>query len=182
MSFLEKLNWRYATKKFDVTKKVSEEDTNKILEAIRLAPTSYGIQPFHVTIVEAKDIREELKKSAHGQSQITDAPLLLVFSARTDLVKRIDEYLDVISGGDAKAKAWAAKQAYIALGFGMAAAAELGIDSCPMEGFDAVAFNKILQSPENLSVQSALAIGYRAGDDKIRPKVRFPKDDIFSKK
>lgn len=139
---------------------------------------------------------------------MTDVPLLLVFSVRTDLTKRVDEYLAVMSGGDptkksalkqyedmmkgavskfdaAAAKAWAAKQAYIALGFALAACAELGIDSCPMEGFDADAFNKILKSPaETLKVQVALAIGYRSNDDEYakRPKVRFPKEELFSVK
>lgn len=205
MSFLKNLSWRYATKKFDVKKAVSVEDKNKIMEAIRMAPSSYGFQPFHVDIVESKNIREEFKKAAHNQSQITDAPLLFVFLVRTDLSKRIDEYLDVISGGDAskksglkqyedmmkgavsgfdesKAKAWAAKQAYIALGFALAACAELGLDSCPMEGFDADAFNEILELPDNLYPAVALAVGYRSKEDVIKPKVRFPKEELFGKK
>ncbi len=205
MSFLDKLNWRYATKKFDATKSVSEEDKNKVLEAIRMAPTSFGYQPFHVTIVESKEIREELKKNAWNQAQFTDAPLVLVFSSRGDLVKRIDEFLDVMSGGDANKKeafaqygemmkgsasaksedeafAWAAKQAYIALGFGLAACAELGLDSCPMEGFDANAFHKILGLDDNLEVQATLAVGYRLNDEDKKPKIRFPTSELFSTK
>lgn len=157
MSFLEKLSWRYATKKFDTKKLVSEEDTSKIMEAIRMAPTSFGVQPFHVTVVESKDIREELKKNAWNQSQFTDAPLLFIFSSRSDLANRVDEYMNVMSGGDSAkraglkgaedmmkgalaskneidAKAWAAKQAYIAFGFGLAAAAELGLDLVQWKG------------------------------------------------
>jgi len=207
MSFLEKLSWRYATKKFDPKKPVSEKDKEKVMEAIRMAPTSFGVQPFHVTVVESKDIREELKKNAWGQPQFTDAPLLLVFSSRNDLLKRADEFIDVMTGGDAgkremfakvemmikgalggknpaDAKAWAAKQAYIALGFGLAAVAELGLDSCPMEGFDASAFKKILGLPENLYVEASLAVGHRSNDDEAakRPKVRFSKEDLFSVK
>src|SRR5689334_3140163 len=142
MSFLKNLNWRYATKKFDSTKKVSEADKNKILEAIRMAPTSFGFQPFHVHIVEDKKIREELRKAAYGQPQITDASFLLVFSARTDLDKVVDGYVGLLSEdnnpkakwdgwkgtkaslsgmSESDRKAWSAKQAYIALGFGLAA-------------------------------------------------------------
>lgn len=205
MSFLDKLNWRYATKKFDVTKAVSEENKNKILEAIRMAPTSFGVQPFHVTIVESKEIREELKKNAWNQEQFVDAPLVLIFSARNDLVTRVDEYLNVMTGGDVSKKesfaqyegmmkgalgartgdvavAWAAKQAYIALGFGLAAALELDIDSCPMEGFDAAAFKTILGLPENLFVQATLAVGYRLNDADVKPKTRFSKEELFSTK
>ncbi len=205
MSFIDKLNWRYATKKFDTSKSVSEEDKNKVMEAIRMAPSSFGYQPYHITVVESKEIREELKKNAWGQAQFTDAPLLLIFSSRGDLVKRIDEFLDVMSGGDAKKKeaftqygemmkgsarakgedeafAWAAKQSYIALGFGLAACAELGLDSCPMEGFDSVAFKKILGLDDNLEAQAALAVGYRLNNDDVKPKTRFPKEELFSTK
>ncbi len=159
----------------------------------------------HVTIVESKEIREELKKNAWNQAQFTDAPLLFVISSRSDLTNRVDEFVNVMSGGDSAkraglkgaedmmkgalgsknetdAKAWAAKQAYIAFGFGLAAAAELGLDSCPMEGFDAAAFKKILGLPENLHVQAALAVGYRLNNDDVKPKVRFPKEELFSVK
>jgi nitroreductase len=207
MSFLEKLSWRYATKKFDTKKKVSETDKNKIMEAIRMAPTSFGFQPFHVNIVESKDIREELKKNAWNQSQFTDASLIFIFSVRTNMAKRADEYIEVMTSGDAKqkevmgqyigmiknavskfdetqAKAWAAKQTYIALGFGLAACAELGLDSCPMEGFDPDAFKKILKLPDNLYPVVTFAVGYRSADDEYlkRPKVRFPKEELFSEK
>lgn len=207
MSFIEKLDWRYATKKFDPKKEVSGKDAEKIMEAIRMAPTSFGFQPFHVDIIESKDLREELKKNAWNQSQFTDASLLFVFSIRTDLMKRVDEYIELLTGGDAKqkeamgqyigmmkgsasgmdetkAKAWAAKQTYIALGFGLAAALELDLDSCPMEGFNPDEFKKVLNLPENLYPVVSLAVGYRATDDAAakKPKVRFAKEELFSKK
>ena len=207
MSFIEKLDWRYATKKFDPKKEVSGKDAEKIMEAIRMAPTSFGFQPFHVFRIESKDIREDLKKNAWNQPQFTDASDLFVFAVRNDLVKRIDEFLDLMTGGDAKkkesfaqyegmmkgavskfdetqAKAWAAKQTYIALGFGLAAALELDLDSCPMEGFDPEAFKKILELPDNLYPVVALAVGYRATDDAAakKPKVRFAKEELFSTK
>jgi nitroreductase len=184
---------------------VSEENKNKIIEAMRMAPTSFGIQPFHVQMIESKSIREELKKNAWNQSQFTDAPLLFIISVRSDLVNRVDEYINLMFGGDASKKtelkqyddmmkgavsgkneiesrAWAAKQAYIALGFALAAALQLDLDSCPMEGFDPDAFKKILELPNNLYPVVSLAVGYRASDDIVKPKVRFSVSDLFSKK
>ena len=200
MSFLKNLEWRYATKKFD-GKKVSDESLKKITEAIRLAPTSAGVQPFHVTIVTNPEIRAKLKEKAWGQEQITSSSHLLVFSARTDLADRTEKLFALASAGvpDAKtamkgyydmltgigkrtgevAAAWSAKQAYIALGFGLAACAELEIDSCPMEGFDPAGFKSILNLPAHLEPVALLAVGYRAEDQKPRPKVRFPAEDIF---
>lgn len=205
MSFIDKLNWRYATKKFDSSRKVSEDNINKIIESMRMAPSSFGFQPFHIQIIESKDVREELKKSAWNQAQFIDAPLLFVISVRSDLVNRIDEYINLMSDGDevkktelkqyedmmkgavsskneAEARAWAAKQAYIALGFGLTTALELDLDSCPMEGFDPDAFKKILGLQNNLYPVVSFAVGYRSVDDILKPKVRFPKEDLFSVK
>ena len=157
MSFLSNLQWRYATKMFDPSKHVSPENKAKILEAIRFAPSSFGLQPYHVSVIQNKEIRAKLREKAYGQPQVTEACFILVFSARTDLVKRADELLKMLSNNDDAvrkalkgfedsvsgyikshnedtATSWAAKQAYIALGFGLAAAAELQIDACPMEG------------------------------------------------
>lgn len=202
MSFTSQLSWRYATKKFNPEKPVTEESLNTILEAVRMAPTSYGLQPFHVSVVSNKEIQEKLKAVAWNQEQLM-APYVLVFSGRSDVANRIQELLNLISGGDASAreklkgyedmmngslltrtadelKAWSAKQAYIALGFALAACAEMSIDSCPMEGFDKDAFKKILNLPENLDVAVILPIGYRADSETPNPKVRFSKDDVFS--
>ncbi|NBV28534.1 NAD(P)H-dependent oxidoreductase [bacterium] len=202
MSFTSQLNWRYATKKFNPEKPVTEESLNAILEAIRLAPTSFGLQPFHVTVVSKKEIQEQLKAVSWNQEQLL-APYVLVFSGRSDVVPRIQELLNLISGGNAEAreklkgyedmmngslasrtpdqiKSWSAKQAYIALGFALAACAELSIDSCPMEGFDSEAFKKILNLPENLNPAVILPIGYRADDEAPHAKVRFAKDEMFS--
>ncbi len=198
MPFLENLNWRYATKRFDSSKKVSEENKNKILEAIRMAPTSFGFQPFQAHIIENTDIREELKKAARGQIQLTDASFVLVFSARSDMENKIDEYIelvkadfpekveyllkkkDVFKTQSVEEKvAWTAKQAYIALGFGLAACAELGIDSCPMEGFNKDEFKKILKLSDNLYPQAIFAVGYRL-DSETPKKIRFSKEDLFT--
>lgn len=204
MSFLTQLTWRYATKKFDATKKLSEEQFGKILEAIRMAPSSFGPQPYHMIVVNNPLLREKLKEVSFHQPQITDASHLIVFCARTDLLTRADEYFEVATGGDTEKRAamkgyedmmkgflsampesahlpWAARQAYIALGFGLAAAAELGVDSCPMEGFDGAQYKAILGVTENMQVLSVLTLGFRADDDSAaqRPKVRFPLSDLF---
>jgi len=205
MSFISQLNWRYATKAFDLSKKVSPENLAKILEAIKMAPTSFGLQPFHVVNVVDSAKREELKALAWGQPQISEASHLLVFCARTDIKERIETFFEMATGGDENIKtamatykgmmdgfevnlpadqktAWAAKQAYIALGFAMAAAAELEVDSCPMEGFDSAGFKASLNLPENIIPVVCLPIGYRSLADTIRPKVRFDLSDLISEK
>jgi nitroreductase len=205
MSFLSQLDWRYATKKFDASKQVSAEDKAKILNAIRMVPSSFGLQSYHVEVVTNPEIRQALKEKAYGQSQITDASFILVFSARTDLSAVIDNMFEKMSGGNADArkglekyeqmirgsvlskdieaqKSWAAKQAYIALGFGLAATAELQIDSCPMEGFDPEGFKQVLKLPENFYPQAVLAVGYRDASDEhaSAPKFRVPAEDLFT--
>jgi nitroreductase len=205
MSFISQLNWRYATKIFDNTKKVSPENLATIFEAIKLAPTSFGLQPFHVVNVIDAAKREELKGHAWSQPQVTEASHLLVFCARNDIKQRIEDYFELATGGDENLKTalasykgmmtgfesglpeehkipWATRQVYIALGFAMAACAELEIDSCPMEGFDTMAFKTALNLPENLTPVVCLPIGYRSSEDKIRPKVRFDLSDLVSEK
>ena len=200
MSFLNNLEWRYATKKFDATKKVSQENLDTILKAVQFAPSSYGVQSYKVLVVTNQELREKLKAVGYNQPQITDASHLLVFCSRTDLDARVEEYITTATGGDAtKAeglamwkqmvsgaingmpaemrKPWTDRQTYIALGFGLAAAAELEIDSCPMEGFDAAQFKAILGLPEFINPVVLLPIGYRAADDLQRPKVRY--NDLF---
>lgn len=200
MSFLSQLDWRYATKKFDTTKKVSEEQLSKVLNAIKMAPTSFGLQPFHVFVITNTELREKLKAVSWNQDQVTDASHLLVFCARTDTLPRVDQYFTMLSQGNTEVRAslkiyedmmtgfasgldtatahkWATYQAYIALGFAMAACAELEIDSCPMEGFDRDQYNTILALPEHMKAQVILPIGFRATDDIIRPKARF--NDLF---
>lgn len=205
MSFISNLTWRYATKLFDSSKKVSPENFAKILEAIKLAPTSFGLQPFHVINVIDVAKREELKGMAWSQPQIIDASHLLVFCARNDIKERIETYFDLVTGGNENIKTatasykdmmisfesgllnehktpWATRQAYIALSFAMAACAELEIDSCPVEGFNAEEFKKALNLPESMTPVVCLPIGYRSPEDKIRPKVRFDLSDLISEK
>lgn len=206
MKLLEDLNWRYAAKKMDTEKKVSEEDIEKVKEVIRLSASSYGLQPFTVLDIRDKAVREKLKPHSWGQSQITDASHLFVFcnqvAVTNDHIGAFMKLKAEITGaplsalagyGDfvinklkEKSKAelvsWTAKQAYIALGSAMVACAELRIDSTPMEGFDAREFDRELGLAEQgLTAAVVLAIGYRSTEDSYQPskKVRKPIDDLF---
>lgn len=183
---LDKLNWRYATKKMDPTKSVDEEKVAKIVEAIRLAPTSSGTQPFELLVIRNKELRAKLQPHAWNQSQLTDGSHLLVFAAWDNYTaERIDAVVeqmaaerggmnDLLAGYYENLKNMylprdpqvnhdhAARQAYIALGFAMIAAAELEVDCTPMEGFDPKKFDEILGLNEKgLKSVLILPLGYR---------------------
>ncbi|NEW82613.1 MAG: NAD(P)H-dependent oxidoreductase [Mariniphaga sp.] len=208
MDILSKLNTRYATKVFDPTKKVSEADMEKLLEAIRLSASSYGLQPYKVLVVEDPAIRAELRKAAWGQSQITDASALLIFAAKYETnAGTVDEFVDLVSQtrnipkealfgfsdmmkgsiqsqSQEQIETWVSKQAYIALGFGLVSAAVLDIDACPMEGFSPADFDRILDINKlGLKSKVILAVGYRSEEDKYQhlAKVRQKKEDLFIK-
>ncbi len=206
MSIINNLKWRYATKKFDSSKKIQADKLEILKEAVNLAPTSYGLQPFKVLIIENQKIREQLKEAAWGQSQLTDASHIFLFCNFTEMgPEKIDNYLklrseinntdvaetkpygDMMKGQMAvlssdQITAWTAKQAYIALGTLIAAASELQIDSCPMEGFDKGKFDEIL-GLKNKGITSAMiaAVGYRSEYDDTQhfKKTRKPIDEIF---
>lgn len=202
MSFLKNLNWRFATKKFNSEKKVTEKNLKAILDSIRLAPSSFGLQTYHVYVVSDQKIKNKMKLLSYMQSQVSDAPYVLVFCGRSDVLKRIDDYADLnvkknivdvlkIKGVSTFMKTamkgktpqelmtWGEKQAYIALGYAMAACAELKIDSCPMEGFNSKGMDKLLNIPPHMKSCVLLPIGYRK-EDPSRKKLRFPKEDLFS--
>ncbi len=203
--FLSQLEWRHATKAFDANKQVSDSDLNKILQAIRMAPTSYGLQPFCVEVIKDKATKEKLLPHAWNQRQITSCSVLLVFVARTNVNARIDQYFNSLSGNNAderakfkdyegmmrggfkdrteeELKTWTSKQAYIALGFGLAACAELKIDSCPMEGFVGAEFDKILGLEKGHYSAVILTVGYRDPAVPAMPKFRFPEKDLIKRK
>jgi len=206
MSLLDKLNWRYATKKFDETKKVSQEQLNTLLSAIQLSPSSAGLQAYRVIVVSDPKVKEQLREAAYGQQQLTTSSHVLVFAAETGLdseyvktyIDRIAEIRGVdranlevfesninnnVSTMDDETKTtWNKKQSYIALGVLVSAAADLGIDACGMEGFDAAKFDEILGLKEKGLTTAVIApIGFRAEDDHFSKaaKVRRPLEELF---
>lgn len=205
MSLIENLNWRYATKKYDPTKKVSEENLDKILEATRLAPTSSGLQPFRVLVVTNPELRKKLSENALNPEVMVECSHVLVFAAwdnytneRIDTMfdrttderglprGRLSSYTDKIKEIYANQTAeqnftHAAKQSYIGLGLAMAQAAELKVDSTPAEGFDNAVTDEVLGlKSKGLKSVTLLYLGYRHEDDYLAPmaKVRNPMEDF----
>lgn len=204
--YLDHLNWRYATKKFDSSKKLSSEEEAQLLESIQLSASSYGLQPYEVFVISDKDVKTKLKPAAFNQPQITDASHIFVFAGLKNLDENyIDHFLknisktrsielselkglksmlynSILSLPQPEQQLWAKNQAYIALGNFLSAAANLKIDTCPMEGFDTVEFDKILGLPEkNLSTAVIATAGHRSAEDAAQhaPKVRKNKEELF---
>lgn len=205
-TFIENQNWRYATKKFDATKKVSETDLQVLKEAMRLSTSSYGLQPYKIIFIENTDLRAKLQPAAWGQSQIVDASHLVVFANITNFGdKEINEAIQNLTttrglpaealkgyGDFMKSKittlpveirnTWTAKQTYLALGNLLNAAAELQIDVTPMEGFEPAQFNEILGlDAMNLNAALIATIGYRHEEDQTQHyiKVRKSNEELF---
>ena len=205
MNLIEKLNWRYATKRMNGTK-VPQEKVEKILEAIRLAPTSSGLQAFKVLVIENEALREQIFNEACQQPQIKEASHILVFAATKKVTQtQVDKYMELIaktrgvdveSLSDFKATfnrvvagtteqnfVWTARQAYIVFGVGLTAAALEDVDATPMEGFNNEALDKILGlSEQNFGSVTILTLGYRdtANDYLVSAtKVRKSKESLF---
>ena len=201
MSINQHLNWRYATKRYN-GESIPESSLNDILESIRLTPTSLGIQPFHVFVIENKELQNQLKPALNNQPQSTEASHLIVFASWKSVTEtKVDDYITLIAEtrgvtieslagfrgmvwgylskqSPEQIELWASKQTYIALGTAMVSAASQQIDATPMEGFSATAVNEIL-ALDKLDLHAAviLAVGYR--DQNIDPlasanKVRRP--------
>jgi len=209
MSLVDKLQWRYATKKMDSTKTVPEAKLEQILEAIRLSASSSGLQPYEILVVTNKEIREKIRAIAWDQSQITDCSYLLVFAAWDNYTaERINDAFDMTEemrnfkseAGTAYRKnlltnytardpevnfTHAAKQTYIALGTALIAAAYEEVDATPMEGFDPAGLDEILNlKARALRSVVLLPLGYRKADEDWLvnlKKVRRPKDQLISK-
>ncbi|EAY30886.1 NAD(P)H-dependent oxidoreductase [Microscilla marina] len=206
MELIKNLEWRYATKKFDASKKISAEHLEKIKEAVRLSASSYGLQLYKVLIIEDAEVREKLKAASWGQTQITDASQVVVFCNYNEVqdahlddylqrkatsvgmkVEDLKGYADFMKGklGEKttqEIQEWTARQTYIALGNLLAATAELNIDACPMEGFEPADYDKILGlSDQGLSAAVVATIGYRSAEDQTQhaPKVRKETNELF---
>ncbi|HEY5078684.1 MAG TPA: NAD(P)H-dependent oxidoreductase [Opitutaceae bacterium] len=206
-SLTEALHWRYATKKFDPSRKIPAATWAALEQSLVLAPSSYGLQPWKFVVVEAPAVKEKLSAAAHGQRQPADCSHFVVFCGRKGLdagdvdryVHRIAEvrgvpaeglkhFGDLMKGSAEHARkagtldAWVSHQVYIALGMFMTSAALLGVDACPMEGIQAPKFDEILGlSALGYGALCACAAGYRAADDKNgkMPKVRFQAQDVI---
>jgi nitroreductase len=205
---LDRLNWRYATKQFDPNRKINARDWATIEDALLLTPSSGGLQPWRFIVITDPAVRAKLSPASYGQPQITHASHLVVFAAKKNFseadvnafinhtaatrgvpVESLAAFRDMLVGGivnamDEKARdAWARNQAYIALGNLLTSAALLGIDACPMEGFDRAQYDEILGLNAQGYASAVIAtVGYRASTDKFAdaPKVRFPREQIFA--
>ena len=207
MSLIEQLNWRYATKRMNKAK-VPVEKVDKIKEAIRLAPTSFGLQAFKVIEIEDAALRQKIYNEACQQPQILEGSNILVFAAYKKITAElVDEYIQniaktrnipvealadfraafdgAVAGSEEQNFLWNAKQTYIALGTGLIAAAEEQVDATPIEGFNPAALDDILGlSPQNLGSVTRLVLGYRdTVEDKYAAasKVRKSTEDLYVK-
>ncbi len=203
---LQQLQWRYAVKKFDPSKKIPEDVWQVLEQSLVLAPSSFGLQPWLFVVVTDSAVREQLLPHSWGQRQVVDASHLVVLAINKNLTPAyVDRYLartaevqgtplealqgfgNVIKGFIANPpagldlKEWATRQTYIALGQFMTSAAVLGIDTCPMEGIVPAKYDEILGLVgTDYATVVACPAGYRAADDKYatKPKVRFPASEM----
>lgn len=204
------LNWRYATKQFDASRKIAAADWNALEESLRLAPSSFGIQPWKFIVVESPELREKLREASWGQTQVTEASHLVVLAVKQAVdaahldrfmadtaktrgaaVESLAGYRKLVDGFVAakaqagQLEAWSSKQVYIAAGQFMASAAVIGVDTCPLEGIDPAKYDEALGlAGSGWATQMAIAAGYRAAGDKYAtaPKVRFPASEVIERR
>jgi nitroreductase/dihydropteridine reductase len=209
MELLKSLEWRYATKKMN-GEKVPQDKLERILEATRLAPSSYGLTPYNVIVVEDQKLKEKLQGACYGQTQLTDSSAVLVFATWDDVteeavdiyiqetatqrgigVEMLGEFSGMIKGSlsnmtQEQKVAWAQRQAYIGLGFALVAAATEEVDSTPMEGFVPTTVDSILGLGElGLMSVAVLPLGYRDTENDYLAslkKVRWENEKFFIKK
>ncbi len=203
---IEQMNWRYAVKKFDPTRKLSDADWKTLKELLILTPSSYGLQPWKFIIVQNPDLRKKLRAVSWNQSQVEECSHFVVFAGKDkideDYIKKYMNHIakvrgippeslqgfhdaimnDAVKGPRATiSKEWSARQGYIALGNLMTVAAMMNIDTCPMEGLDTQEYNRILDlNGTGYSTLCACAVGYRSPEDKsaAAKKVRFHHDEV----
>jgi len=204
------LNWRYACKKFDPTKKIRESDWNVLLESLRLSASSYGLQPWKFIVVQNPELRQKLLPLSWGQTPIVDASHLVVLTYKEKMdeahiekfIKQnaqvrgvdpttLDGYKNMMIGDVVKGPRsevinwWAQRQTYIAMGTLLTTAAMMEIDTLPMEGLNPVEYDKVLGlEGSGFKTIAAIACGYRAEDDKYQfaKKVRFDMNDVVTVK
>lgn len=200
------MRWRYAVKKFDTKKKLARIDLDELLEATRLSPSSFGLQPYKIIVVENKKLRKKLYKEACDQIKVVEAPYLLVFCTyRTYTQAWVDSFVDLFSrerklSAEQTAKLrkarrafiketsntdldiWASNQAFLALGVILTSAAMVRIDACPMGGFKPKELDRVLNLKKyNLRSKVLCTLGYRSAEDKTakQKKVRWPNSKVI---
>lgn len=203
---ITQLKWRYAVKKFDTTRKISADTWAALEDTMVLAPSSFGLQPWKFVVVENPEIRKQLQPASWNQTQIVEASHLVVFSTKKNLNSAdVSAFIDLIAATRQTSKEtlamyqglmdqtvaskgtavddWSARQVYLAVGVALTAAASLGIDACPIEGFDPAAYNSILGLTD-CSATCVVAFGYRSDSDDYAklPKVRWAKDQVIVRK
>ena len=204
---IEKLNWRYAVKKFDGTKKLSTEQWQTIEDSLVLTPSSYGLQPWKFIVVQDQELKKKLRSHSWNQSQVEDCSHFLIFTVLKEVssdyvAKYVDNIVEtrgvprdslaeyekmmvdnvVTSFSPQKATEWASRQAYIALGQAMMTAAMIQVDACPMEGISPSDYDEILGLKDgDYQTVVALAFGFRAEDDYLNgaKKVRFKNEQVI---
>lgn len=209
MELLESLQWRYATKKMN-GEKIPQDKLDRILQATKLAPSSYGLTPYNVIVVEDQKLKEELQGAAYGQTQLSESSAVLVFATWDDVTEdSVDIYMneiarqreisveglkgmsDMMKGSlsnmtQEQKISWAQRQAYIGLGFALVAAATEEVDSTPMEGFNPSAVDSILGLKEQgLMSVAILPLGYRDTENDYlvnAKKVRWDDSKFFIRK
>ncbi len=205
---IHQLNWRYATKKFDASRKISAADWETLEKSLLLAPSSFGLQPWHFVVVQDPALRTELRKASWNQPQIEEASHLVVIASKKEvgtkeieqLIARIGEvrgvpkdalkeYQGMMMGflvppaAGLNVENWAARQTYLALGVLLTSAAVMGIDACPMEGIDANKYDQLLGlASEGYGTICVTTLGYRSAEDKNAglTKVRYSQDEVIS--
>ena len=207
-TLVRQMQWRYATKQFDPAKRVDDDTWAALERAMVLSPSSYGLQPWRFVAVESPDVKLKLRAAAYGQAQVTDASHVVVIASRLGFaVADVDRHLTqvarvrgvpvdslnglrqmvvgMLSKRDAAATdAWCRDQAYLALGTALTAAAVLGVDACPMEGFVPAQVDALLNlTARGYTAAVLIAFGHRAADDKYAtlPKVRYDPADVIER-
>ena len=203
---LSALNWRYAVKKFDSAKHIDAATWETLEEALLLTASGMGLQPWKFFVVDDPAVRARLREVSYGQPQIVEADKLVVFTARVGysaadadrFIARVAEVrgqtvesleglrnaaLSIVNRPEADRNAWAARQPYIALGNFLTSAALLGVDACPMEGFEPAKYNEILGlNAQGYTAMAVATAGYRSPEDRFGglAKVRFPRDTVLT--
>lgn len=206
-NLIQQLEWRYATKQFDPSKKLAVTDWAVLQQALVLTPSSFGLQPWRFIVVTDPTIKAKLRTASWNQAQVEDCSHLVVFTAQQDITEAdLDRFIartaevrgvnpnslagykgfmlgDLVNGPrHAVIQEWAARQTYIALGNLLTSAAVLGVDACPLEGLEPAKYDEILGlKGSGYATISACPLGHRSPDDKYAsaPKVRYEAKDLI---